>query len=129
MKPIRLLFLMLVVACGSATTKPKLDPSALAAQKIAFDLSRLDEDGLRGPADGKVAVSYEFAIPNTVRHKAEVKAIDATVEFMPGSRGRIGAGPDECLCIGSTHQQDYRKVLERLAALEYVEKIIECHFE
>ena len=97
--------------------------------KIMFDLSGLDADGLRGPPDGKVAVSYEFAIPNTQACKDEVKAIDRTVQFMPGSPGRVAAGKDECLCIGATHQEAFREVLESLAARPYIETIIECHFE
>ncbi len=32
-------------------------------QKVELDLARLDADGLRGPPDGKVSVSYEFCIP------------------------------------------------------------------
>ena len=104
-------------------------PAADPSQKIEFDLQCLDHDGLRGPANGKVAVSYEFAIPDTDECKAQVKAIDPTVQFMPGSPGRIRAPLTACLCIGLTHQPDYRAVLHRLAALPYVERIVECHFE
>jgi hypothetical protein len=96
---------------------------------IEFDLSQLDAGGLRGPVDGKVAVSYEFKIPDTPGHRTEVRAIDPTVTFMGQSPGRIGAGDGECLCIGSTHQPGYRNVLERLAELDYINRIIECHFE
>lgn len=98
-------------------------------KKIEINLSQLDDTGLRGPVTGKVTVSYEFCIPNTAECKAEVKAIDKTVQFMPGSRGRIRAGKNECLCIGSTHQKNYRSVLKRLAELSYIKRIIECHFE
>lgn len=104
---------------------PRPDPLA----KVELDLDKLDTAGLRGPANGKVAVSYEFCIPNTDACKVEVKAIDSTVQFMPGSRGRIGATKEQCLCIGSTHQKDFRSVLRSLAELSYVERIIECHFE
>jgi hypothetical protein len=73
-----------------AIEKPK---RITEAKKIVeLDLAQLDKDGLRGPPDGKVAVSYEFSIPNTNACKAEVKAIDPTIQFMPGSRGRIGEG-------------------------------------
>jgi hypothetical protein len=98
-------------------------------QKVELDLESLDADGLRGPPAGKVAVSYEFAIPNTAPCLAEVKRIDATVRCMPGSRGRVGATEMQCLCVGSTHQDHFREVLRALAALPYVERIIECHFE
>ena len=82
-----------------------------------------------GSPDGKVAVSYEFCIPNTPECKTRVRAIDPTVRFMPGSRGRIGARAGQCLCIGSTHQKDYARVLRSLAALPWIERIVECHFE
>jgi len=98
-------------------------------RKVEIDLAQLDARGLRGPADGKVSVSYEFCIPDTPECRTRVKSIDRTVQFMPGSRGRIGAREKECLCIGSTYQEDYKKVLQALAELPYVERIIECHFE
>jgi hypothetical protein len=108
----------------------KKQPAAQRAKaKIQFDVKQIDADGLRGPANGKVAVSYEFKIPNTPAARAEVKAIDSSIQFMAGSRGRIGAGKDECLCIGSTYQKDFRTVLKKLAQLDYIDRIIECYFE
>jgi hypothetical protein len=98
-------------------------------RKVELDLSVLDEEGLRGPAGGKVDVSYEFVIPDTGDSRAQVSTIDPTVRFMPGSKGRIGAKKDECLCVGSTHQPGYREVLRALAELPYVTRIIECYFE
>ena len=93
-----------------------------------MDLSKLDENGMRGRGTGKVLAAYEFCIPDTAKCKAEVKAIAPGVRFMRGSRGRIGAGKGECLCIGETGP-GYRVVLNKLAALPYVKRIIECHFE
>jgi len=100
-----------------------------APATIELDLEALDGDGLRGPPDGKVAVAYEFAIPDTPEARAVVQGIDPTVEFHPGSRGRIGAGPGTCLCIGSTHQPHHRDVLAALARLPGMTRIIECHRE
>ncbi|MGJ8671840.1 hypothetical protein [Rubritalea sp.] len=105
------------------------NPDTSKATKVELDLTQLDENGLRGPANGKVAVSYEFAIPNTPENRKEVRKIDSTIQFMDGSKGRIQAGDGETLCIGSTHQQNYRAVLLKLSALPYVARIIECHFE
>lgn len=124
--------LLFAVACVEQGTEQRTEPETVendSWHKVEFDLAQLDEQGLRGPADGKVAVAYEFSIPRTAEHKAEVQAIDPTVQFMSGSRGRIGAGEDEYLCIGSTHQEGYRGVLQALAELAYVERLIECHFE
>jgi hypothetical protein len=97
-------------------------------QKVELDVTAIDESGLRGPPDGKVTVSYEFCIPDTETARREVKAIDPSVQFMPGSRGRIGAGEGECLCVGTTGK-GWREVLAGLAALPSVGRIIECHFE
>ena len=122
---IPLVCLLLCASCVGTNRAPE----DAAGRKIEIDLARLDADGQRGPADGKVAVSYEFCIPDTPECKARVRAIDPTVRFMPGSRGRIGAVAGQCLCIGSTHQKDHARVLRSLAALPWIERIVECYFE
>ena len=98
-------------------------------EKIAFDLDRLDEDGLQGPPDGLRALSYEFCIPDDEVRMAEVKRIDPSAQFFPRSRGRVGCGENEVLVIGSTHQVNYRNILLRLAKLDYIDEIQEAHFE
>jgi len=115
---------LVLAGCGAPPPRP-LDPRA----KIEFDLDSLDTDGLRGPADGKVAVDYEFAIPDTPAARAAVTRIDPSITFQPGSRGRIGAKPGECLCLGSTHQPRHRDILLALARLPEIARIIECHHE
>jgi hypothetical protein len=101
----------------AASFRAKLTPELREA------LATLNDAGLSGPPDGLVAVSYEFCIPATPRHEAEVRRIDPTLEVYPGSRGRIACTPEQALCIGSTHQPRHRAVLERLARLEYVTRI------
>jgi hypothetical protein len=118
-------FLIFMPGCDDRQEELVADTMA----KVEIDLNSLDKEGLRGPPDGKVSVAYEFAIPNTGECKEEVRRIDPSVEFMPGSRGRVGAGNGKCLCIGSTHRQDYRAVLRSLSELPYIDRIIECHFE
>lgn len=103
------------------------DPPARA--KIRFDLAALDADGLAGPPDGKVAVSYEFRIPDAPEHRARVQAIDPAIEITSGPRGRVDAGPGFCLCIGSTHGPRHREILLALAGLPFVERIERCDFE
>jgi len=98
-------------------------------QKITFDFTRLDDEGLYGAADAKRALSYEFCIPNTAKNRAEVESLDPTVKFYSESPGRIGCGKAESLCIGSTHQKDFRRVLQRLADLYYVQRIDQSFFE
>jgi len=123
-RSLALLAALLLAGCGKRGPVP-----AEALAKIEFDLGALDADGLRGPPDGKVSVSYEFVIPDSPAARGAVRRIDTSVEFMPGSRGRIGAQPGQCLCIGSTHQPRHRDVLVALARLPEVARIIECHHE
>ncbi len=92
-------------------------------EKLAFRLE------LKKDRDGKRALSYEFCIPDTVQNRTEVKRIDPTVKFFAESPGRIGCGESESLCIGSTHQKDFRRVLQRLAELTYMQRIDESFFE
>jgi hypothetical protein len=94
-----------------------------AIRKIHLDLAAINAEGLAGPPDGLHAVSYEFCIPATEAAVAEVQAIDPTVDIMRGARGRIGCRDDQFLCLGHTHQPDFRGVLVRLATLDYVAAI------
>jgi hypothetical protein len=122
----RLVLILPAILAGCSAPQPA--PRDRRA-KIALDLEALDADGLRGPPDGKVAVDYEFAIPDIPAAREAVTRIDPSVHFFPGSRGRIGAKAGECLCIGSTHQPRHREILLALARLPEIARIIECHHE
>jgi hypothetical protein len=76
-----------------------------------------------------VALSYEFCIPKDERHVDEVRTIDPSVAIQAGSRGRVGCGPTQVLCIGSTHQPDFLGVLTRLCELDYITRIERSFFE
>ena len=104
------------------------DGSLAASAKIRFDVTVLDPAGLYGPPDGLRALSYEFCIPDSRSTAAEVRALDKTV-VMHKARGRIGCGDQQLLCIGHTHQRDFRAVLEALSALPYVARIDQAFFE
>jgi hypothetical protein len=98
-------------------------------EKITFDVASLDDDGLYGPPNGKRALSYEFCIPDIERYKSKVKRLDLTLQCMSESPGRIGCGTHENLCIGSTHQKNFRDVLRDVAELTYVTRIDQSFFE
>ncbi len=87
------------------------------------------DDGLIGPPDGLRALSYEFCVPGDAEQLDQVRQIDATLEVYPDSRGRIGCSEAESLCVGNTHQPEFRAVLLKLDALPYVKEIHETHFE
>lgn len=92
-------------------------------QKITFDFSTLSEDGLTTPPSGVQSISYEFCIPATASHWAEVQTVDPTAQRFLHSKGRIGCRGDQYLCIGNTHQPQWRTVLLSLARLDYIERI------
>ena len=118
------LLLLPIFSCHT----PQLQPSPEELQKIRFDLSKLDKDGLLGPPDGKVALDYEFCIPRKEQYRKEVESIDPSLKIQT-VKGRIGCGRDQYLCLGYTHQEHYREVLYRLAGLGYVERIERAFFE
>lgn len=91
-----------------------------AMNKINFDLNQIDERGLIGPTGGKRSVAYEFCIPRDPARRDEVKAIDPSLQFYDGSRGRIGCTREQYLCIG---EGGTREVLLKLASLDYIERI------
>ena len=91
--------------------------------KITFDVSAISPEGLSGAAGGAVAVSYEFCVPANAAPMAEAQRIDRSARCTAGSRGRVPCGSGEALCIGSTHQEGWLRVLNALAALPYVKRI------
>jgi len=97
--------------------------------KLGFDASALDEHGLLGPDGGKVALSYEFCVPKDQKLVDQVRAIDPSVAIQAGSPGRIGCGPTEVLCVGSTYQADFLEVLQTLCDLDFVTRIERAVFE
>ncbi len=97
--------------------------------KVNFDLSILNDDGLYGPKEGLRALDYEFCIPMEETKKVEVKKIDASIRFFDKAKGRIGCSANEYLCIGSTHQKKHKKVLTKLAALDYIKRIDQVFYE
>lgn len=113
------------LAAASAQTPDRAEAPA----KIGFDLSRLNDSGLRGPPDGLRALDYEFCIPSAERYVAEIKAIDPSAAVYSRSPGRIGCAEGQPLVIGNTHQPGFRTILKNLAALPYVTRIDESFFE
>jgi hypothetical protein len=112
----------------NAKVRTREETEAILA-KIKFSLDDIRPDGLRGPDDGLVSVSYEFCVPKNEAAFAEVRRVAPGVAIHAGSKGRIGCGEDQALCIGSTHGPNWRKELMGLAELGYVVAIAECHFE
>lgn len=89
----------------------------------------LNEEGLYGKPDGLVSLDYKFCIPMNDEYKNEVAKIDTTISFHKGTGIKDGCSENKYLCIGNTHQKDYKKVLITLASLDYVLKIDQMFWE
>jgi hypothetical protein len=72
---------------------------------------------------------YEFCIPADPGLEAQVRQIDQTIQIFKTSPGRIGCTEEEYLCIGNTHQPNFKTVLLNLAKLPQVKRIDQAFFE
>ena len=116
-------FLLLIFNCSLLKSKEVKN----AESKLDFEFSKLDKNGLikkRG-----TSLAYEFCIPNNDNYLDEIKEIDKTIAIYKSSKGRIGCGADQILCIGETANKNYKKILMKLTSLEYVKSINESFFE
>jgi hypothetical protein len=121
------LFFSGIISCSSQTRRLQYEEEAL--KKIHFDLDILNEEGLYGPPDGLVSLDYKFCIPLTYKTKEEVSQIDSTLAFHKGTGLKAGCSENEYLCIGNTHQKNYKDVLLELALLDYVKSIDQMFWE
>ena len=124
-----MVILAAVSIAGCLASAGRNDAQWSEITKIKFPLDNINPDGLRGPPDALVAVSYEFCIPASERVYQEVLSIDPSVNLGPGSRGRIGCAKNQTLSIGQTHQDHWREILLELSSQTYIVEIRECFFE
>lgn len=119
-----LLLLLLIITLTAFQCPRKMEKINMA--KIEFDFSAIDENGLR---NSEVAVDYEFCIPASEELLKQVMNIDPAVRVMKTSKGRIGCNKQQWLCINSTHSRDWKNKLRAIAQLDYVERILQTHYE
>lgn len=122
-----IVFIVFLSFCTCKTQSVPENPAAW--QKIKLDFRSLDQEGLSGPSNGKVAVQYEFCIPAEAKKWKAVRRIDPSAVRYPDSKGRVGCGEQQWLVIGSTHQKNYQRILYELASLPYVEHIQQTFWE
>lgn len=120
---------LLVLIGGACSTIEEDDQKYADLTKVKFQLDSIRSDGLRGQQDGQTTVAYEFCIPADEALFAEIKSIDPSVRFHKGSRGRIGCGENQILCIGETSQLNWKDNLLNLTKLPYIKEIRECFYE
>ena len=123
-------FLLLIIAivpvsvysCGAGY---KSDSS-----KINFDLTNFTEHGMmiiQGTDRGYI--NYEFCIPAGDEYFKEVQRIDSTLGLYKNSKGRSACSDKEWLCIGSSNQKNFKKVMLALAKLSYIRQISQTFWE
>ena len=124
------LFLPLALCVSIITLAGKCNESEpMNSPKITFDLDQIGEDGLSTNPGSEVAVDYEYCIPADEKLAAKLKKIDPTLKVHPKAKGRIGCSQSEWLCMGNTHQKDWRKIIIQIAELDYVKRIDRTFFE
>lgn len=126
-KIIPLAIILLLTACTSQKNN-FTNKDEQAEQKIIFDLNILNEQGLYGPPDGLRILDYKFCIPKNEKYKIEIASIDSTIKFYDGT-GFNNCSKEEILCIGNTHQKNFRQVLIKLASLNYIKIIEQMNWE
>ena len=94
--------------------------------KIEFDPKTVDERGL---LNGTVAIDYEFCIPKDENKVEEIKSIVADVKIPRMAKGRVGCTDDQWLCIVTTNNEKWKEQLMSIAALPYVKRIVQTHYE
>ncbi len=97
--------------------------------KIEFDMSKLNQQGLYGPANGLRSLSYEFCIPADEHFVSVIQDIDPEIKIYRQSPGRIGCTQAEYLCMGDTHNKPYQSIFYELADLSFINRIIQSVFE
>ncbi|HLG32393.1 MAG TPA: hypothetical protein VI362_05085 [Ignavibacteriaceae bacterium] len=118
--------ILLVTFCSTSQTNVS-EESTL--KKISFDIGMLNAEGLYGEPEGLVSLDYKFCIPMNDDYKTEVAKLDTTINFHDGTGIKDGCSKNEYLCIGNTHQKDFKKVVIRLASLNYVQRIDQMFWE
>lgn len=113
----------LLLGCQPVAAVPPSSEVDDPFHKITFDLSQVSPEGLIGSGTGRRSLDYEFCIPATDAAVAEIQAIDPNIQIYRNSRGRIGCDRTQYLSIGNTHHSQWRKILNQLVQLEYVERI------
>jgi len=127
MKTLKLSLVAILIITIASCSLFKSKAVKQAESKMNFEFSKLYKNGLikkRG-----ISLAYEFCIPNNETYLDKIKEIDESISIYKSGSGRIGCSNNEILCIGETHNKDYKRILTQIAELEYVKSINESFFE
>lgn len=123
-----ILFLVLL-SCNSSKNKiANTVPENCNLDKIKFKLSIFDKNGLTGDENNKVALDYEFCVPNTPEILNTIKEIDSSIKPTKG-KGRTKCTDNAILLTGNSYNKDIKKILCNLSQLEYITEINQIYWE
>lgn len=124
-----IILLSIVFSCTSSKNKSVNENiENCNLDKIKFKLSIFDKNGLTGDENNKVALDYEFCVPNTPEILTKINEIDSSIKPIKG-KGRTKCNSDAILLIGNSYNKDIKKILCNLSQLEYITEINQVFWE
>lgn len=119
----------MLLSCGSAKkeTTDNINENC-NTNKIKFKLTIFDKNGLTGDENNKVALDYEFCVPDNPDILNAIREIDSGIKPIKG-KGRTKCNSDAILLIGNSYNKDIKKILCKLSQLEYITEINQVYWE
>ncbi len=96
------------------------------SSKIKFDFNLLEENGYHSKTHQPI--DYEFCIPDNEIAWKEVLAINPQLK-KANSKGRSNCGINKLLVIGNTDNKAFKRMLCKIANLDYVKEVNQTHWE
>ena len=124
-----IILLNIVFSCTSSKNKSVSENvENCNLDKIKFKLSIFDKNGLTGDENNKVALDYEFCVPNQVEYLTKIREIDSSIKPLNG-KGRTKCAENHIVMIGNSYNKDIKKILCNLSQLEYITEINQVYWE
>jgi hypothetical protein len=124
-----LLFLIaMLISCSSSKDNANNLNVDCNTEKIKFKLVIFDKQGLIGEDNGKVALDYEFCIPNTPEVLNTINGIDSSIKPTK-SKGRTKCKEGYVLMMGNSYGKDIKRILCNLSQLDYITEINQVYWE
>lgn len=124
-----MLLVVLLLSCSSAKKRTTDNMNENCnTNKIKFKLTLFDKNGLTGDENNKVALDYEFCVPNKLEILNTIKEIDSSIKPLNG-KGRTKCAENHIIMIGNSYNKDIKKILCNLSQLECITEIKQVYWE
>lgn len=118
----------MLISCSSSKDNANNLNVDCNTEKIKFKLVIFDKQGLIGEDNGKVALDYEFCIPNTPEVLNTINGIDSSIKPTK-SKGRTKCKEGYVLMMGNSYGKDIKRILCNLSQLDYITEINQVYWE